>query len=46
MAKPKIPIEAEYKGLRKALRNPRTPKQFRPALEKRLAHVKKELGIK
>jgi hypothetical protein len=32
----KIPVAAQIRGLKKALGNRRTPKAFRPALEKRL----------
>jgi len=30
----------EIRGLEKALKNPRTPKQFRPSMRKRLAKLK------
>ncbi len=34
--KMRIPKTAQIRGIRKALKNPRTPKQFKPALRKRL----------
>lgn len=32
----KIPVEAQIRGIKKALANSRTPKAFRASLEKRL----------
>jgi hypothetical protein len=36
MARNKLTREQRIKGCRKALANPKTPKQFRPGLEKQL----------
>jgi hypothetical protein len=40
MARHKLTREEQIRGIRKALKNPRTPNQFRPALKRRL----KKLG--
>lgn len=37
MARHKLTGKEQIRGIRKALANPRTPKQFRPALKRRLA---------
>jgi hypothetical protein len=36
MARHKLTREEQIRGIAKALKNPRTPKQFRPALKRRL----------
>lgn len=36
--------EQRLAGAEKALRNPRTPKQFRKGLERNIAELKKQLG--
>jgi len=36
MARHKLSRESQIKGLRKALRNPRTPRQFLASMRKRL----------
>jgi hypothetical protein len=35
----KLTAAQQIKGLRKALKNPRTPKQFKPGMKKRLAKL-------
>jgi len=37
----KFTKEQQIKGLRKALKNPRTPKAFLPSMRKRLAKLEK-----
>jgi hypothetical protein len=39
MTKHKLSKEAQIKGLKNALKNPKTPKQLRPSIEKRLAKL-------
>lgn len=39
MARHKLTTEQQIRGLRKALANPKTPKQFRAGMEKRLAKL-------
>jgi len=41
MARQGLTKEAQIKGIRKALRNPRTPRQFRASLKKRLEKLTK-----
>lgn len=36
MARHKLTRDEQIRGIRKALKNPRTPKGFRPALQRRL----------
>jgi len=40
MARPKLTKAQQIAGLEKALKNPRTPKQFLPSMRKRLAKLK------
>jgi len=35
----KLSKEQQIRGLRKALKNPRTPRAFRPSMKKRLAKL-------
>lgn len=37
--KMKIPVEAQIRGIKKALANPKLPKQFRAGMEKRLKNL-------
>ncbi len=39
MARHKLTVEQQVRGLRKALANPRTPKQFKPGMRRRLAKL-------
>ncbi len=39
MARHKLTVEEQMRGLRKALKNPKTPKCFRPSMEKRLRNL-------
>jgi len=41
MGRLNIPKEAQIKGLRKAIKNRRTPRQFIPSMKKRLAKLTK-----
>ena len=45
MARHKLTKEQSIRGLRKALANPKTPKQFRPSLKKRLAKLLAAVAI-
>jgi hypothetical protein len=38
----KLSVEEQVRGLRKALKNPKTPKCFRPSMEKRLTRLEGE----
>lgn len=44
MAKLKIPVESQIRGLEKAIKNPRTPAQLKPSMQKRLAKLKSKRG--
>jgi hypothetical protein len=39
--KMRIPVEAQIRGVKKALASPRTPSQFKEGLQKRLAQLEK-----
>lgn len=41
MKKPKLSLETQFRGVEKALQNPRTPRQLIPSLQRRA----KELSI-
>ena len=43
MARHKLTVEQMIEGTRKALANPRTPKQFRSSLEQRLQQLLKQV---
>ena len=44
MARPRLTLEAQLAGIRKALRTPKTPKQLRPALRRRAEQLEKRLA--
>jgi hypothetical protein len=43
MEKFRMPLKSQLEGIQKALKSPKTPKQFRVSLAKRAEEIKKRL---
>jgi hypothetical protein len=46
MKKPKLSLESQFRGVEKALQNPKTPRQLIPSLQRRATELSIALGRK